>query len=482
MNFLVQHHSKRRCDFLDLVFAEIEFLAYRRTVCACGNGIDNLALRSSERTVQSINILGGGNLIDCALKSTHRIDRLIQAACFIDGAEHFARFGYGNRAFLCHIGAYHLNDGNAAVNLGVLLHYIKIDRLGVQYIAIRRLYLYQRIALAVFQGLRRNKLAIGGCVKDVNGRHFGIGEGHRHKVSVRVVNLEACACIRNGVARFRIFLHDLDIAFKVCVVDKIAVGLTVLADKHIKGLHQLTTLPTRGLADGVDTVRHILCLGKAVFITSENISLGFLCSIKAACRLAEYFKGCACFGRFNLRFAVVGMLDNGDIALDDLFGHIICGRVKLHGVKLWLCADPVDCSVKQIALRRADFSDSPIVAAHIILRCKLTVFIGGVGVNEFFALINAVDCTCKRGVALRRTHFCIGFRYGHIEFFENVCKAAVRYLFPFDRRCLRSGNNIAHRRVNFLYGVRCRAADKHIFKSCNTVCVGHGVFINGQTA
>ena len=344
------------------------------------------------------------------------------------------------------------------------------------------MYLNQRIALAVFQGLRRNKLAIGCGIKGINGRHFGIGEGHCHKVSVRVVNLEACACIRNGVARFRIFLHNLDIAFKVCVVDKIAVGLTVFADKHIKGLHQLTPLPTRGLADGVDTVRHILCLGKAVFITSENISLGFLCGVKAACRLAEYFKGCACFGRFNLRFAVVGMLDNGDIALDDLLGHIICGRVKLHGVKLWLCADLVDCSVEQIALGRADFSDSPIVAAHIILRCKLTVFIGRVGVNEFFALINAVDSTRKRSVALCRTCLGIGFRYGHIEFFENVCKAAACYLFPFDRRCLRSGNDIACRRVNFLYGVRCRAADKHIFKSCNAVCVGHGVFINGQTA
>ena len=101
------------------------------------------------------------------------------------------------------------------------------------------------------------------------------------------------------------------------------------------------------------------------------------------------------------------MLDNGDIALDNLLGHIICGRVKLHGVKLWLCADLVDCSVEQIALGRADFSDSPIVAAHIILRCKLTVFIGRVGVNEFFALINAVDRTRKRSVALRRTHFCI---------------------------------------------------------------------------
>ena len=344
------------------------------------------------------------------------------------------------------------------------------------------MYLNQRIALAVFQGLRRDKLAVGCGIKGINGRHFGIGEGHFHKVSVRVVNLEACACIRNGVARFRIFLHDLDIAFKVCVVDKIAVGLTVLADKHIKGLHQLTPLPTRGLADGVDTVRHILCLGKAVFITSENISLGFLCGIKAACRLAEHFKGCACFGRFNLRFAVVSMLDNGDIALDDLLGHIICGRIKLHGIKLWFCADLVDCSVEQIALGRADFSDSPIVAAHIILCCKLTAFIGGVGVNQFLTLIDAVDRSRKRSVALRRTHFYIGFRYGHIEFFENVCKAAARYLFPFDRCCLRSRNNIACRSINFLYGVRCRAADKHIFKSCNAVCVGHSVFINRQTA
>jgi len=141
VSFLVQHHSERRCDFLDLVSAEIEFLAYCRTVCTCGNGIDHFALRSSECTVQRVNILGGGNLVDCTLKPTHRIGRLIQTSRFIDGAEHFARFGYGNRAFLRHIGAYHLNDGNAAVNLGVLLHHIKIDRLGVQHIAIRRLYL-----------------------------------------------------------------------------------------------------------------------------------------------------------------------------------------------------------------------------------------------------------------------------------------------------------------------------------------------------
>ena len=31
------------------------------------------------------------------------------------------------------------------------------------------------------------------------------------------------------------------------------------------------------------------------------------------------------------------MLDDGDIALDDLLIHIICGRVVLNGVKLWLC-------------------------------------------------------------------------------------------------------------------------------------------------
>ncbi len=82
--------------------------------------------------------------------------------------------------------------------------------------------------------------------------------------------------------------------------------------------------------DGIDTVRHILCLCKAVFITNERITLGFLCVAKEPADL-RYTSKLRLFGCFNLRFAIVRMFDNGDIALDDLFRYIICGTDYLSG-------------------------------------------------------------------------------------------------------------------------------------------------------
>ena len=237
------------------------------------------------------------------------------------------------------------------------------------------------------------------------------------------------------------------------------VGLTVLADKYLKRLHQLSTFPPRCLLHDINTVRQILCLSKAVFITGEYISLGFLCCVIAACGFQINLKGCSCFGCFNLGFSVIGVLDNGDIALDNLLSHIVCGTVALYGIKLWLCADMMNCSIEQIALGRADFSDSPIIITDIIICCKLPVLVRSVGVNQFFAFINAVNCTCKRSVALCRACFRIGFRHGHIELFENVRKAAACNLFPFNRSCLAFGNNIANSRIYFLNGVRRFAAD-----------------------
>ena len=153
------------------------------------------------------------------------------------------------------------------------------------------------------------------------------------------------------------------------------------------------------------------------------------------------------------------MLDDGDIALDNLLGHIVCGAVALYGIKLWLCADMMNSGIEQIALGRTDFSDSPVIIADIIVGGKLPVLVRGVGVNQFFAFINAVNCTCKRSIALCRACFRIEFRHGHIELFENVRKAAACDLFPFNRSCLAFGNNIANSRIYFLYGVRCFAAD-----------------------
>ena len=63
VNFVIQHHSVRSCDFPDFVFAQIQLFGFCSSVRACGNGVNHLALRSSQRSVQSKNIFGGGNLI-----------------------------------------------------------------------------------------------------------------------------------------------------------------------------------------------------------------------------------------------------------------------------------------------------------------------------------------------------------------------------------------------------------------------------------
>lgn len=67
----------------------------------------------------------------------------------------------------------------------------------------------------------------------------------------------------------------------------------------------------------------------------------------------------------------------------------------------------LDAQLDNLDDKELSIVEATVNGLYIMLRCKLTVFICRVGVNEFFALINAVDRTRKRSVALRRTHFCI---------------------------------------------------------------------------
>ena len=129
--FAIQYHAIRCSDFLYFVFPKVKLPGLRRTVHTCGNGINHFALGRSESAVQSDDVLGGGNLIDRTLKSCHGENRLIQPFCARYGAEYLARLPYGDCAFLCSVGAHHLDDGDAAFFLGVLLHHVKIDWLGV---------------------------------------------------------------------------------------------------------------------------------------------------------------------------------------------------------------------------------------------------------------------------------------------------------------------------------------------------------------
>ena len=131
VDFLIQNHAIRGFHFLNFVPAQIQLLRGGCTVCSCGNGVNHFALFSSYCSIQSHNILGCGNLIDRTLQTADGENRLIQSLVACHGREYLARLLHGNRAFLRHVGAYHFNERDAAFLLGVLLHHIKINRLGV---------------------------------------------------------------------------------------------------------------------------------------------------------------------------------------------------------------------------------------------------------------------------------------------------------------------------------------------------------------
>ena len=479
-----------RSNLTNLVFAEIEFTAHRCAVFIGCNGVYDLALLISDSAVLRDNILCGDDLIDRTGKATLFILRLIDGGQFVsafiyaadDGnaEEHLAGFFHGDGAFLCHIGLIHFYYRNPAFFCGIILRDIEVHGRFVEDIAVGGLYLDNRVPLSKGQLFRRNKRTFCIGVEHINGGGRRVSEGHCYGVAVRVINLEARTGVRNSLSGFCVLLHDFDEAVKGCIVDKVAISRPVLRDEHIKVGHQLAALPPGHLMDGVDAVRHILGLGKAVFVAGEKVTLGVLGNLVAASGFQMHRKLCAAFGCFDLRITVIGVLDDGDIALCDLLGHIICRPIMLHGIKLRLCTDLMNGGVKQIALGGCDLSHRPVVIADILLGNELPVFVGGVGINNGFALIDAVNSTGKRSVALCRAGFSITFGNGHGKLLQNIEEATVRDLIPVDRRRLRFGNNIANGSVHFLHGIRGGTGNEDIFKGRHAVCIGYSILVYGN--
>ena len=117
--------------------------------------------------------------------------------------------------------------------------------------------------------------------------------------------------------------------------------MPILCDIHIKIRQQLSTVPAFDLMNSVNAVGQVFCFSKAVFVAGENIALGIFGSGIAACGFQEYLKFRTHFRGFKLRFAVVGMLNQSNFALNNLFGHIVCGGIVFHGVVFGLRADMV---------------------------------------------------------------------------------------------------------------------------------------------
>ena len=171
------------------------------------------------------------------------------------------------------------------------------------------------------------------------------------------------------------------------------------------------------------------------------------------------------------------MFDDRNISLDYLFIYIVGGTVQLYGIKLRLCPYMMNSFIKQIAFRWADFTDTPVIAAHIVICGKLSVSVCGVSVNQLFALIDAINCTGKGSIPLGCPGFSICLCDSYIEFFEDVGKAALCDLIPFHRSSLACRNHIADGGIYFLKDIRGIAADQDIFKLCHTLGIGHSILI-----
>ena len=157
---------------------------------------------------------------------------------------------------------------------------------------------------------------------------------------VGVTHLKADARSRDNLACFGVLFNDFNERFIGSVIDEETVNSTVLADENGKRRKKLFAVPALGLLHGVFAVRHILGFGKAVFIAYEDIPFGFLGVFVAACRFQIHFKLCADLRRFNFGRTVVAVLDDGDLALDDiLIGIEGIGNVVFHGIQLGFRAD-----------------------------------------------------------------------------------------------------------------------------------------------
>ena len=85
------------------------------------------------------------------------------------------------------------------------------------------------------------------------------------------------------------------------------------------------------------------------------------------------------------------MLNQSDLPLDNLLGHIICRGIILHGIKLGFRTYMIGSTVQQVALGGADFPDTPVIAADIIGSSKLTILVRGVAVHKLIALVYAIN-------------------------------------------------------------------------------------------
>ena len=152
----------------------------------------------------------------------------------------------------------------------------------------------------------------------------------------------------------------------------------------------------------INTVGKLFCFGKAVFIADKVVALGFLCGIIAAGGFQIYGKLRAGLRGFKLGFAVISVLDKGNIAFLDGFIDRIGNCIVLCGVVFRFRADVVVGTVQLIALGRCDLTQAPIVAADKCFpKFSLTDFTMSLRKLVSFAIVRSTPPIFSLGLICR---------------------------------------------------------------------------------
>ena len=170
------------------------------------------------------------------------------------------------------------------------------------------------------------------------------------------------------------------------------------------------------------------------------------------------------------------MLDDGDVALDDLFRHVVGGIVQLNLIQLRFRAYLVDGGIQQVALAGADFTDCPVRIADVISGGELAVLVRGEAVDKGVSLIQPIHSAGQRTVALGRARFHIALGDGDAELLQHVIHALVSNFVPLDGGCLGIRHHITDGGIHLLQYIA--RADEHVFKTRHAVSICHSILIH----
>ena len=118
----------RSCDLLDIVFAQIEFLAGGDSVRPSRDGVHKLALRVMHHAIQGVDVFCSTDLKDRTCKVLHFVHRFVHLIVDYDRLEHLAGLGNMDDAFLRHIGTGYVHNGQTAFVRRVICSNVKVNR------------------------------------------------------------------------------------------------------------------------------------------------------------------------------------------------------------------------------------------------------------------------------------------------------------------------------------------------------------------